>query len=126
LNETELPEIATMVGLSGDAHAQIVELSTRYDLRCVAFTRGTKGSLLFAQGSWSDHPGIPVRVVDTIGAGDAFTAAVALGLLAGGSLDDVNRRASELAAFVCTQSGATPDLPAAIREPFARPGASST
>jgi fructokinase len=49
-------------------------------------------------------------VVDTVGAGDAFTAMVVVGLLSGLPMDTINERASELAAFVCTQSGATPKL----------------
>ena len=38
---------------------------------------------MFREDEWFDHPGVPTEVVDTVGAGDAFTAAVTLGLLAG-------------------------------------------
>ena len=54
----------------------------------------------------------------SIGAGDSFTAALTLGLLAGWPLEDVHRRAGEIAAYVCSQSGATPELPAHLRAPF--------
>jgi fructokinase len=118
LNETELPQLGTMFGLRGDVRAQISGLSARFDLRCVCFTRGSKGSLLFAEGCWSEHPGIPTRVVDTVGAGDAFTAAVAIGLLHGWPLDEVNRRATDLAAFVCSQAGGMPKLPQSLRALF--------
>lgn len=118
LNETELPQLATMLGAGGDERGQISELARRYNLICVAFTRGGKGSLLFAGGRWSDLRSIPTTVADTIGAGDSFTAAMALGLLAGWPLDEVNRRASELAAYVCSQAGATPAVPEALRGPF--------
>ena len=58
-------------------------------------------------------------MVDTVGAGDAFTAAVTLGLLAGWPLGTIHHRANELAAFVCSQAGATPRLPTGLREAFA-------
>jgi sugar/nucleoside kinase (ribokinase family) len=50
-----------------------------------------------------------VRIADTVGAGDAFAAALAMGLLEGRALPDIHERATRLAAFVCTQEGAMPD-----------------
>ncbi len=120
LNDAELPVLADMFNLSGDACAQIAVLAKRFDLRAVALTRGANGSLLLADDVWSEHPGLRVKVVDAVGAGDAFTAAWTLGLLARQPLDEINRRANELAAFVCTQSGATPLLPQNLKELFQR------
>lgn len=111
VNDAELPRLAEMFHWSGDARSHIAQLTERHDLRCVAYTRGADGSLLFADGRWSEHPGIPIRVVDTVGAGDAFTAALTLGLLAGRDLDEINRQANELAARVASCAGATPVLP---------------
>jgi fructokinase len=108
LNDAELPVLAAIFGLAGDARSQLATLAQRFDLRAVALTRGAKGSLLLADGAWSEHPGIKVKVVDAVGAGDAFTAAWTLGLLAGEPLDKINEHANKLAAFVCTQPGATP------------------
>ena len=50
-------------------------------------------------------------MIDTVGAGDAFTAALALGLAFGHPLDAAHRWAAEAAAFVCTQPGGTPTFP---------------
>jgi fructokinase len=119
VNDTELPRLATMLSLTGDIHAQIDQLLERWQLRAVAYTRGEFGSLLRTTQGWSDHPGIPTRVVDTVGAGDSFTAAMALGLLKGWALDDVNTHANRLASFVASHAGGTPVLPAAMREAFA-------
>jgi fructokinase len=113
LNDNELPVLAAMFGLRGDVRAQIGSLAERFALRAVAYTRGAAGSLLLAGGAWSDLPGVPVKVVDAVGAGDAFTAAFAMGLLAGMPLDVVHRQAAALAAFVCTQPGAMPAHPPA-------------
>ncbi len=118
LNETELPQLAAMFDLTGDERSQIRQLAERNQLRVVAYTRGGRGSLLFSEGSWSEHPGAPTKVADTIGAGDSFTAALALGLLAGWPLDEIHQRASEVAAYVCSQPGATPVLPEHLRAPF--------
>ena len=88
----------------------------RHDLRLAALTRGAKGSLLVtADGTVSDLPGTPVGVVDTVGAGDAFTAAVTLGLLAGWTLQKLHAHAERMASFVCTQAGGTPPIPAELR-----------
>ncbi len=111
LSEHELDLARDFFGLPADPSAALAELARRFRLRLVALTRGERGSLLFADGRCSDHPGVPVAVRDAVGAGDAFTAALTLGLLRGDPLDAINRRANAVAAYVCTQPGATPELP---------------
>lgn len=115
LNDTELQVLAAMFGLGGSVREQLATLAERFGLRAVALTRGAHGSLLLAGGAWSEHAGLTVKVVDSVGAGDAFTAAMALGLLAGRPLDEINRHANEVAAYVCSQPGATPVLPASFK-----------
>jgi fructokinase len=119
VNDAELPRLAEMFSLTGDARSQIQQLVERHSLRAVACTRGGSGSLLFNDARWSDHPGIATQVVDTVGAGDSFTAAMTLGLLAGWDLDRINDHASRVAAFVCSSAGATPPLPKTLRSLFA-------
>ena len=119
VNDAELPRLAEMFDLAGDARLQIQQLAQRYSLRAVACTRGASGSLIFAEGRWSDHAGIATTVVDTIGAGDSFTAAMTLGLLAGWELDRINDHANHVAAFVCSRAGAMPMLPDELRKDFA-------
>lgn len=118
VNETELPQLAKLLRLSGGEQKQICELSERYRLRLIAYTRGDRGSLLYAGGEWSDHPGVPTRVADTVGAGDSFTAAMTLGFLAGWPLGEINDRANQIAAYVASRPGATPELPQELRAPF--------
>jgi len=115
INEQELPVLAEMFCLSGNLTFQIHRLSDRFGLTLVALTRGAHGSLLISRGHCSEHPGFPVKVMDSVGAGDAFTAALVSGLLGGGSLDEINRRANALASYVCSQPGATPRLPEELR-----------
>jgi fructokinase len=115
LNDQELVLLAAIFGLVDDARGQLTALARRFGLDTVALTRGAGGSLLMSDGVWSEHPGLPAKVADTVGAGDAFTAAMTLGLLAGWPLDRVNCRANEIASYVCSQSGATPKLPEELR-----------
>lgn len=118
LNETELPVLADLLFLSGDTLQQLEQLAHRFGLRAVVYTRGAAGSILMADNTLSEHPGVLSKVRDTVGAGDAFTATVVLGLLYGWPLDKINQSANEIAAFVCSQSGATPPLPDRFRSPF--------
>ena len=107
-----------MFALPDDERRRIVELARRFQLRMVASMRGQDGSLLYSEGQWSEHAGMPVKVADTVGAGDAFSAALALGMLAGWPLDEVHRRASDVAAYVCSQTGGTPEMTEQLRAPF--------
>lgn len=118
LSDVELPQLAAMFDLRGDERSQIRQLAERNMLRVVACTRGERGSVLYSEGRWSEHPGLPANVVDTVGAGDSFTAALTLGLLAGWDLDRINETANTVSAFVCSQPGATPPLPPHLRQLF--------
>ena len=111
LNDEELPAVAALCGLSGPEVEVMRELADRFTLRAVALTRGPNGAVLLRDGRVSEQPGIETQVVDTVGAGDAYTAVLALGLLQRRNLDAINRGACQVAAFVCSQSGATPQLP---------------
>ena len=119
LNEGELKVIAQMFSLGGSAGQQIERLAKEFNLRVVALTRGPMGSLLYQEGQWSDCPSPPVEVIDTIGAGDAFTAALVLGLLRRMELSQINALADEVARYVCSCAGATPPLPKKFAEKFA-------
>jgi fructokinase len=111
LNDEELPVVARLLSISGTEPDILRALGDRYGLRLIALTKGACGSLLWTPGATSSHPGIrPPRIVDTVGAGDAFTAALAMGLLRGNLLDQINADANRLASYVCSQPGATPTL----------------
>ncbi len=86
--------------------AIINKLLEVYNLELIALTKGERGSRLITTHSQSSHPGFPVKVVDTVGAGDAFAAALVSGLLNGERLEEVNRKANWLASQVCSQEGA--------------------
>jgi fructokinase len=116
LNQEELPVVARLCGIeSGPPVKQLRVLCERFDLRLAALTRGASGSLLVSRhGVWGAAAPDTV-IADTVGAGDAFSAALLVGVLAGRPMDEVNRRANAVAAYVCSQSGATPAIPEALR-----------
>jgi len=111
LSDEELPTLAGFFDLSGQVLEQLQALRQMFDLSLVAYTRGGEGSLLVTASETSDHPGIPTEVVDTVGAGDSFTATLCMGLLQKLPLAEINQRACRVASFVCSQPGATPQLP---------------
>jgi len=111
LSDEELAVITSMLSLAGSDNAVLGELIVRHRLDLVVLTRGPRGCLLLSPDETVDRPGIPCTVVDTIGAGDAFTAATALGKLLGRPLVDIADHANRLAAYVCTCQGAMPSIP---------------
>ena len=116
LNQEELPVVARLCGIqSGPPVKQLRALCERFGLRLAALTRGASGSLLVSRhGVWgaaAPH----TKIADTVGAGDAFGAALLVGVLAARPLDEVNRRANAVAAYVCSQPGATPAIPTGLQ-----------
>lgn len=110
LNDEELPVVAHLCGLSGSDAAIMRQLADRFELHVVALTRGPNGAVLIQGNQMHEHPGVKTEVLDTVGAGDAFTAALTLGLLNGKDLNEINEMACSVAAFVCSQHGATPAM----------------
>lgn len=118
LNEEELPVLAEMFQLTGRPAEQLAALAARFPIRLIVLTCGSEGSMLFSAGTLYEQPVTPIEVRDTIGAGDSFTAAVTIGFLRQWPLEKIAQHATAVAAYVCTQPGATPPLPEALRWPF--------
>jgi fructokinase len=112
LNDQELPVVCDLLQLPGcDEPSRVDAIRSRYALRGVALTRGEKGSALYTGARPDEQPAAKVEVVDTVGAGDAFTAVLVNGLLRNWPLDKTHALASRVAGHVCSQRGATPRLP---------------
>lgn len=117
LNETELPVLARQFGLGDGIEETVAALAARFGLDPVILTLGAEGSRILHRGAWTVVPGRRVdRIADTVGAGDAYTAAFLIGMLRGRSTEEAARLATEVAAFVCTQHGATPEIPEPLRQ----------
>ena len=116
LNDGELAILAELFAIDGSPRIQIQWLAEKFQLKMVALTSGEKGSSIYSGADWSEQLPAPTAVVDTVGAGDAFTAALVMGLLAKMPLQHAHAFANNVASFVCSQPGATPVLPLSLRD----------
>ena len=123
LNDVEMPHLLTLAGLPGapdwDANADKISflltgahtlLKAYPALELVAVTLGAEGSLLVTREAELRHRGVPCAFVDAVGAGDAFTAALAVHRLRGASLAVQNEAANRWGSWVASQAGAMPAL----------------
>ena len=108
LNHDELRQIATWFDLPAGLRGAASAMAEAFGCRMVCVTRGGDGAAMWHDGAWTEHPGFEVEVVDTVGAGDAFLAAVLSGLLAGKDDRALLEQANLLGAYVATQVGAVP------------------
>ena len=115
LNDEEVSTVALLLKLDGSIEAVCQQVLEFFALDSVILTRGAYGCNIYTAGGSNYHPSKEVSVIDTVGAGDSFTAAYVSALLAGRSRPDAIRFSTQVAAFVCTQRGAMPALPPEYR-----------
>ena len=121
LNDEELRPVAEAVGsLAMGDEERARALAEAFELDVVCVTCGARGCLLVTPSASAFHPGFPCDVVDTVGSGDAFTAALAHHLLRGAPLRRICEAANRLGSWVASQSGATPSADAAVVADVAR------
>jgi fructokinase len=106
LNEDEL---AHLVPEEKDLRRRAAHLLGQGALRGIVVTRGADGAYACGREGWTHEPApaVAARVVDTVGAGDAFSSVVILGLARGWPIATVLARAQEFAAGVVGLRGAT-------------------
>ena len=128
MNEAEVPIVLDLLGLPIERDPQLGDtllLSARRllaefpSLELAAVTRGDNGSLLVTRRDSDAHPGIPTKVVDTVGASDAFTAALTHYLLRGADLATLNEAGNRWGSWVASQSGSMPALSEEVRTAIA-------
>jgi ribokinase len=117
-NETEL---RILLGLTPDDPTSTRELAHRLKncgAKNVIVTMGEKGSLVLTQTAEVHVPSVPVKVVDTTGAGDSYNAGLAIALAEGKDIVAAARFAACTGALACTHLGVIPSLPtrAAVEE----------
>ena len=117
INDEELVTISRMFGYPGiDLQDKCWILLGKYDLKMLILTCGVNGSYVFTPGKVYFQETPRVKVADTVGAGDSFTAAFVSGILKGMPVEDAHRLAVCTSAYVCTQNGAMPVLPRELTE----------
>ncbi len=115
LNEEELVVISEIYHVEGNIKERCRKLLSLYGWKLIILTCGGEGSWLFTTEKNLFRETPKVDVVDTVGAGDSFTASLFAAVLKGYSLDEAHRIATDIAAYVCTQSGAMPILPNSLK-----------
>ena len=122
LNHEELPRVLKLwdapsnVRESPDARMRADWLLGKSGADLICITRGERGSLLLSRDGCHEHAGLQIKVADTVGAGDAFTAALVHHYLRRASLETMNEAANQMGAWVAGQVGATPEPDAGILE----------
>ena len=110
LSDEELERVTQACELDsslGDT-AILDALRAKFGLDFVVMTRGAEGAVLISEQGVVEQPGVPAKVVDTVGAGDSFTASMTLGLLNHKDYSEILGEACEVAAGVCSHAGAVP------------------
>ena len=115
INDEELVTVSRKFGYPGiDLQDKCWILLGKYNLKMLILTCGINGSYVFTPGNVSFQPTPVVKVADTVGAGDSFTAAFIASIIKGKSVEEAHKTAVNVSAFVCTQNGAMPVLPQEI------------
>lgn len=109
INDEEIVTLSEMFGLGSDPREACRKLIGQYSLRFVLLTKGAQGSEVISPDEAIPQGVGKVDVVDTVGAGDAFTAAFTVAYLRGDSLADAQKLAGEVTAYVCSHKGAMPE-----------------
>jgi fructokinase len=111
LNEDEVALLRLYVGGSMDRDVFLHELRARFNLDWVILTLGALGCCVFGENGVVSVPGTSQDVVNTVGAGDAFTAAFVCHYLKGEAVAMGAQYANALGGYVTTQESGTPHLP---------------
>jgi fructokinase len=111
LSDDELERVCQACGIpvSDDPVDSLRVILEKYALDLLVMTKGAEGALLLTCDSTFEQPGVKAEIVDTVGAGDSFTASMTLGLLRDNPFPQILRDACEVAAAVCSHAGAVPE-----------------
>lgn len=111
----EFEVLKRWLNLKGSLEAMCLQLLNRYDLRLLLLTRGEEGAYAAMPDGrsveFSTRP-MATPIVDSVGAGDAFSAVAIAGLLSDWPLPLMLKRADAFARTVLGIRGAVPEDPA--------------
>lgn len=116
INDEELDTVSHLFGFDDrEVEAQCRYLLNKYNLDILVLTCGVDGSYVFTPDKKSFLPTPKVQVADTVGAGDSFTGSFCAAILQGMPVEKAHQLAVSVSAYVCTQQGAMPQLPEALK-----------
>jgi len=111
LNDQEILWVAAIFGLETQEEQKIVDwVFKQFPVSIILLTRGENGASVFTPGVRNDIAGIKVKVKDTVGSGDAFSAGFIMEYINSGDLMVAAEKGNELGAYVASRSGAVPEI----------------
>ncbi|EPT34368.1 carbohydrate kinase [Phocaeicola abscessus] len=117
INEEEIMQVKTLFEWEETGFETVCrKLLERYGLKMVILTCGVNGSYVFMPRFTSFQPTPHVKVADTVGAGDSFTGAFTAAIMNNLPITEAHELAVKVSAYVCTQQGAMPKIPEALRK----------
>ena len=108
LNDEELVQLQEWFDLPPEPSSALPALAERFECDVACVTLGADGALMWRQSELVEHAGFEAAIQDTVGAGDAFLAALLRGLLRNEASYDILEQANRLGAYVASQLGGTP------------------
>lgn len=105
LNDEEVPIVASMFNVDADPTNFSKEIIKKFNLSGCVVTLGEKGALASTLHESVHVPGVKVKIADTIGAGDAFAAGFAWGLLSNSSIQTCAELGNKLGSLVASVPG---------------------
>jgi fructokinase len=113
LNDAELSEIGSILGRQEAEDQLVAKLQKQFQIEVVALTKGEQGSVLYMAGQAHRLSETSILrhgpLIDTVGAGDAYAAMLAFGILQKWAPQKILYEATALASYICTVKGAIPD-----------------
>ncbi|SRR6056297_400099 len=121
LNDEEVPVISDLIygkEISGLDFCE--KMSEDWNIHTTAITRGKQGASVYRAGKYIHVPVVDVPVLDTVGAGDSFSAAFLFGLFYTGDIEKAANLASLVSSYVTSKSGAIPHYDEPVQKAIER------
>lgn len=110
VNEYEIIYLKDELELTGNTDEQLLkQLSHLFKISIICLTMGESGACVLHDDKLHHHKGYPVKVADTVGAGDSFLATFISSYLNGYPMDTILDRACKVGSYVASQVGANPN-----------------
>ncbi|NMB80584.1 MAG: hypothetical protein GYA14_02065, partial [Ignavibacteria bacterium] len=106
INESELAALQSYFNLPDETYSAINRLMKKFNVELLAVTLGKDGAILSNGKSINYFKTEPVNVVDTLGAGDAYSAILCIGYLFNMDIEKINLIANQFALEICMINGA--------------------
>jgi len=109
INEIELEKLKQLFSLENSNDLAIEQLINKFGIDLIGLTFGEDGAELYNKSEAHRCKSKVINAIDTLGAGDAYSAILCLGYLHGWAIEKINKLAAKFACEICTVNGALPE-----------------